>query len=64
MQTITGFRLSPQQKYLWSLLQESPAYRAQCSLLIEGNLNQKTLKEALQAVINRHEILRTTFHRR
>ncbi|MBD2040237.1 non-ribosomal peptide synthetase [Microcoleus sp. FACHB-672] len=64
MQTITGFRLSHQQKYLWSLLQESPTYRAQFSILIEGNLNQEALKEALQAVINRHEILRTTFHRR
>ena len=36
-----GFRLSPQQKHLW-LVQElgyCPAYRAQCAILIEGNLN-------------------------
>ncbi|MEH2455999.1 non-ribosomal peptide synthetase [Nostoc sp.] len=57
-----GFRLSPQQKRLWSLQQYSSAYFAQCALLVEGNLKQEVLKVALQQVIIRHGILRTTFH--
>ncbi len=58
-----GFRLSPQQKHLWLLQQDNPAYRAQCALLLEGDLKLEVLKEALQRVINRHEILRTTLQR-
>lgn len=57
-----GFRLSPQQKRLWSLQQYSSAYFAQCALLVEGNLKQEVLKAALQQIIFRHGILRTTFH--
>jgi amino acid adenylation domain-containing protein len=62
---IKGFRLSPQQKHLWLLQQAAPSllYRTQCAVLIKGNLNPKILKIALQNVVNRHEILRTTFHR-
>ncbi|HEY9693234.1 MAG TPA: amino acid adenylation domain-containing protein [Oculatellaceae cyanobacterium] len=61
--TLEGFRLSPQQKYLWTLQQiDSPLpYRVQCAVLIEGNLEQGILNNALQNVVNRHEILRTTF---
>ncbi|MBW4457034.1 MAG: AMP-binding protein, partial [Nostoc indistinguendum CM1-VF10] len=60
---IEGFGLSPQQKHLWLLQQfdHSPAYRTQCAIAIEGNLNTKVLKAALGNVVNRHEILRTTF---
>jgi amino acid adenylation domain-containing protein len=60
---IQGFQLSPQQKRLWSLQQDSNAYQAQCAILLEGNLKLDVLKSALQQVLNRHEILRTTFHR-
>src|SRR4026208_698944 len=60
---IRGFRLSPQQKRLWSLLQDSPLPPAQCVIRIEGQLNESTLKESLQDVIDRHQILRTTFNR-
>ncbi|MBW4456091.1 MAG: AMP-binding protein [Nostoc indistinguendum CM1-VF10] len=63
-QIIEGFRLSPQQKRLWSLQQDGFAYRTQCAILLEGKLKGEVLKEALQRVVNRHEILRTTFHRR
>jgi amino acid adenylation domain-containing protein/non-ribosomal peptide synthase protein (TIGR01720 family) len=61
--SIEGFRLSPQQKRLWQLqeLGNSQAYRAHCAVLIEGNLNLEILKSALQNVIHKHEILRTTF---
>jgi amino acid adenylation domain-containing protein/non-ribosomal peptide synthase protein (TIGR01720 family) len=61
--SIEGFRLSPQQKRLWQLQEAGnhQPYRAHCTVLIEGNLNREILKAALQDVINRHEILRTTF---
>ncbi|MDF5719759.1 MAG: amino acid adenylation domain-containing protein [Rhizonema sp. PD37] len=62
-QTIEGFQLSPQQKRLWLLQQDNSTYCAQFALLIEGNLKPELLKTALQQVINRHGILRTSFHR-
>ena len=60
---IEGYRLSPQQKHLWSLHQfdSTLPYRVQCAILIEGNLDPKGLELALENVVNRHEILRTTF---
>ncbi|MCT7952164.1 amino acid adenylation domain-containing protein [Ancylothrix sp. C2] len=64
MQTINGFRLSPQQKYLWLLQQNSPAYRVQAAILIEGNLQTDNLKKALEKVSERHEIIRTSFQRK
>lgn len=59
---IEGFRLSPQQKHLWSLQQADHArcYRAQCAVLIEGSLDIQLLETALQGVFARHEILHTT----
>ncbi len=64
MQTqIQGFQLSPQQRRLWWLHQDSLAYRVQCTVLLEGNLNIAVLKSALQEVVNHYEILRTTFPR-
>ena len=62
-QTLEGFRLSPQQKRLWLLQQDSLTYRAQCAIQLEGKLNAEILKEALEQVVNRHEILRTSFYR-
>jgi hypothetical protein len=47
-QTFEGFRLSPQQKHLWSLQQNSAADRAQCVLLLKGQLKIEILKEALE----------------
>jgi hypothetical protein len=37
-QTLEGFRLSPQQKRLWFLQQDSVAYRVQAAIRIEGNV--------------------------
>jgi amino acid adenylation domain-containing protein len=59
--TIQGFRLSPQQKRLWSLQANSSVYKSQCAVTLEGNLNIDVLKTALQEVIDKHEILRTRF---
>ena len=60
-----SYRLSPQQERVW-LLQDhnsSPPYRAQCSLLMEGPLDRDKLQRAVETVVRRHEILRTTFQR-
>ncbi|MCC5644526.1 amino acid adenylation domain-containing protein [Nostoc sp. CHAB 5824] len=62
-ETINGFRLSPQQKRLWLLQQESSAYVAQTAILLEGNLNKEALESALQQVVFRHEILQTSFRK-
>jgi amino acid adenylation domain-containing protein/non-ribosomal peptide synthase protein (TIGR01720 family) len=64
MQMIEGYQLSPQQRRLWLLQQESPAFCAQCAILIEGSLDEDRLDQALRRIVSRHEILRTTFHRR
>lgn len=61
--SIEGFRLSPQQKRIWLLFNNSPASKAFCAISFEGNLKAGALKEALQNVIERHEILRTVFYR-
>ncbi|MBH8561817.1 amino acid adenylation domain-containing protein [Nostoc sp. CENA67] len=60
---IEGFELSPQQEHLWLLQQVTPssAYFVKCAVLIEGNIETTKLVAALQDVVNRHEILRTTF---
>lgn len=58
---INGFRLSPQQKRVWSLQQDSLAYCVQAAILLEGNLEKDILKLALEQVISRQDILRTHF---
>lgn len=62
-QVIEGYQLSPQQKYLWSLCEDGDylPYTAQCAILMEGSLDRNLLRTALRQVIERHEILRTTF---
>src|SRR5258708_2127383 len=73
---VEGFRPSPQQKRLWLPQQHTApaapagqlgrggsAYRAQCAVMIQGRLDIELLDCALRRIIDRHEILRTTFHR-
>lgn len=60
---VQGFQLSPQQKRLWLLQQDNSVYRACCAIVITGDLQIDILKEALQKVVDRNEILRTNFHR-
>jgi amino acid adenylation domain-containing protein len=60
---IQGFKLSPQQRRRWALSQEGEALHAQCALRLEGRLRMDRLRAAVQAVVDRHDILRTTFHR-
>ncbi len=70
--SIEGFRLSPQQRQLWVCQQRSQAeqgapasrrapYQAECAVTIKGNLDPDVLHAALGRLIERHEVLRTTF---
>ncbi|HEY0079207.1 MAG TPA: amino acid adenylation domain-containing protein [Pyrinomonadaceae bacterium] len=62
MQTqIEGYRLSPQQRRLWQLKQSGAgsAYSSQSAIVIEGPLVETDFKEAVYAIVDRHEILRT-----
>lgn len=63
--SIAGFRLSPQQRRLWSLQQANPKMprRAHVVVLIEGPLNALALERAVREVVERNEILRTRFYR-
>src|SRR5882724_1562592 len=56
---IEGYRLSPQQRHLWSLRQSDRS--AVCAVQINGELNIDILKRAIYQVVGREEILRTTF---
>ncbi|TSC34374.1 non-ribosomal peptide synthetase [Corallococcus sp. Z5C101001] len=58
---LEGFRLSPQQERLWGLQRDGTAYRTQCAAVIDGELHRDTLLAALQHLVDRHEILRTSF---
>jgi len=58
-----GFHLSPQQKNLWSLQQtEDSQYRAFSVIRIEGPLQVQLLESAVNSIVQRHEILRTTLY--
>lgn len=58
-----GVRLSPQQKHCWTLQRDNRnyAYRAQCAVRLDGPLKTPVLRKAIEQVVKRHEILRTTF---
>jgi amino acid adenylation domain-containing protein len=55
-----GFRLSPGQRYLWSTGPDIGRYSAHCSVWIDGPLDDALLVRALDDVVARHEILRTS----
>jgi len=56
---IEGYRLSPQQKHLWLLGQSELS--AVCVVRIDGELSPDLLRQAIRQVVERVEILRTTF---
>ncbi|MBD2120461.1 non-ribosomal peptide synthetase [Trichocoleus sp. FACHB-262] len=63
---LEGYELSPQQKHLWIVHQLTGAntvqpYRVQAAISITGAIAPTIFQAALQDVIERHEILRTTF---
>ncbi|MBO1051113.1 MAG: amino acid adenylation domain-containing protein [Dolichospermum sp. DET73] len=56
--------LSFSQSRLWflDLLEpNTPAYNISVAFRLDGNLNQEALHQSLQIIIQRHEVLRTTF---
>src|SRR5437660_10941587 len=59
---LEGFRFSVQQAHLWSLGKKCSLYSALCAVLIQGCLDRARLAEALQGVVDRHEILRTNIY--
>ena len=64
-EVVEGFQLSPQQKHLWSLCGDDRAtvYRSRCGVRLGGRLEKRALLEAVESVVRRHEILRTSFQR-
>ena len=60
---LQGFRLSPQQRSLWRLQQQGGSYNAAAAFHLRGVLDEPALMDAVSRVIDRHEILRTSFHR-
>ena len=62
-EVVEGFRLSPQQKRVWLLQESEQPYCVSCSVLIEGRLDREALNNAVNQVIARHEILRTSYKR-
>lgn len=60
---IAGFRLSPQQQHYLSLRQEHPQFPhwSHCVLLCQGNLQTRCLMKAINSLVERHEILHTSF---
>ena len=62
---VEGFRLSPQQRTLWRL-HAGPGvgpYRALAVALLEGPCEPARLRDAADALAERHELLRTSFQR-
>jgi len=59
-----SFRLSPQQELAWSARPDGPTGGAQAVLELIGDLDADRLHAALGHVVDRHEILRTTFRHR
>lgn len=63
---VEGFRLSPQQRRLWKLQQDTDsgsAFTSQLVLLVEGELRTEVLRQAIERLCARHEALRTVFRR-
>ncbi|MDY7092226.1 MAG: amino acid adenylation domain-containing protein [Acidobacteriota bacterium] len=59
---LEGFELAPQQRRLWRLRGESAeALGLRCRVAVRGEVTATELRRALEAVVQRHEILRTTF---
>jgi len=57
-----GYELSPQQKILFTQCRHAAV--AGLALLLEGEADPEKVRSALQALVQRHEILRTRFQRR
>ena len=63
--TISGYRLSPRQEYLWKLLDQgkSGAFACRLCLGLNGPLDRNALDAAIAAVVNNNEALRTSLRK-
>jgi hypothetical protein len=62
-EAVEGYRLSPQQKRIWTMRARDLVFDPQCVMRVEGFLKIETLVDVLQQIVERHEILRTSFSR-
>jgi amino acid adenylation domain-containing protein len=62
--TQDSIHVSPRQEQLWLAEPDGPSDRIQAVVTIDGPLDLTRLEAALGRVVERHEILRTTFVRR
>jgi len=60
---LNGFRLSPQQRRVWRLLQTGARLRSRLVLRFAGPLDVPALQSVLASVAERYEVLRTSFPR-
>ena len=60
--SIEGFPLSPQQEHLWTRTGGQGALCSVALVHLRGELREECLEGALEDLVERHEILRTTFH--
>ena len=63
-ETGENLSLSFAQQRLWFLNQlepDSPVYNQFKALKLRGRLNREALQKALDTIVERHEVLRTTF---
>jgi amino acid adenylation domain-containing protein len=65
MDSIVGYRLSPPQRRLWTLLQDggTPLRHARVLLRLRGPVDPARLAAALDGLVARHETLRTAYER-
>ncbi len=61
-QVLEGFQLASQQSRLWAAQKGAPRW-SHCIVEISGQLQVNRLEQALQALVERHEMLRTVFQR-
>ena len=62
-EVIQGFRLSPQQERIWRLEATQPnRFRTCCSVSLSGALDLERFQQAVNEVVARNEILRTSFY--
>ena len=58
--SVSGYSLSPQQRYLWSL-GDPDTYRSEIFMAIRGVIDLERLQSAASELVGANEILRTTF---
>src|ERR1044072_6253421 len=60
-EVIEGYRLCAEQRRLWRVQPHGLDFRSACVVEISGGLSVPALKRGLQELVDRHEILRTSF---